>query len=185
MFRLATMVLVTAIFFAASARAASHCAVPANFGIFGTYKNCACAKDLPEYPFPKGSALNHKATCGYTSDGQGIYYFAGVATLTGHIERVESTTWGEQLTFTPDARSRRVLPEGGQGNLLFANKAFAERALKVFSLNEKTSCRSAPAKIRIEGLVSKRNDSDDVGDFVLLREVIDIGAFKNYGCANE
>jgi len=168
--------------FAPMASAAPVCVPPAPFEPIQR-----CAWECPDYR--KGSRpqnlgpLKHTARCSPQA-GHVASFFSGTLSLSGRVEKVETTTWGEILVFFPDAQSAPSLPEPRHGGeLWFANRKAAEKMLTAPRLvaNKKT-CWAAPARIVVSGLLTDLGDHYRNHDWVALQSVVEVGPYKGYGC---
>lgn len=150
-----------------------------------TQCNWACPDYRKGTPPLSIGAMRHVARCA-PQVGKVPSFFTGTVALSGQIEAVDTTSWGEVLVFLPDAKSAHLLPSDRQGTeLWFVNKSEARKLLRAPKLDSQTSCWTAPAKITISNLLADIGDQDGNHDWVVLREVNDLGKFKNYGCSLE
>jgi len=145
-----------------------------------------CKWECPDYAkfpiYPNSSPLKHVAMC-RPPDGRRPGYYDGSMVISGRVERIETHTWGEILIFYPDLKSANNLPEDRQGGgIWFANHKEAETLTKAPRADSKNECWAAPAKVRISGLLTDVGDQDGNHDWTVLKSVVDIGEFKNYGC---
>lgn len=165
-----------------AAHALDACAPPASLAALAQ-----CRWECPDYR--KGAApevpgrMKHVARCAPQA-GKVASYFEGRLALTGHVQLVETVTWGEVLVFVPDAASQRQLPSPRQSSeLWFANAVEARRLLAPPPLDARAPCRSAFARIVIEGLLTDLGDQDGNHDWVELRSVAERGRYHAGGCS--
>lgn len=133
---------------------------------------CICSDAAKSYPYKVPRNFRIVASCGTPSYGP--YYFEGMQRMSGHISRMETTTFGDHISLQA---TNELSADGVLSHFYFYHEDNVVRRFNLPPLTKATRCWKAPVVVDIMKFNVDLDSNDSSGAYLHTYKVISIGEY--------